>query len=133
VTVADSLSRPPRSLGLTPLIDVVFILLIFFMLSTAFTRESGLTLAPERRASQAPTADRFIIAVAADGTVRLRGTALDLPQLAARLRPLLRVSPAPAVVVAAEDGAPWRLLVAAIDAAKAGGADRVSVRREARQ
>ncbi|MCK5729080.1 MAG: biopolymer transporter ExbD, partial [Methylococcales bacterium] len=36
--------RPPLEINLTPMIDVVFLLLIFFMVSTTFTKETGLNL-----------------------------------------------------------------------------------------
>lgn len=68
--------RPRRSVNLTPLIDVVFILLMFFMLTSTFSQwRSVELLAPV--ASQAPSADiASILVLGADDTLRLDGSNL---------------------------------------------------------
>ncbi len=71
--------QEPLSINLTPLIDVVFLLLIFFMVTTTFTRETQLEVSlPE--ASSAQTAsqeqDRIDIVINADGQFRVNGQAL---------------------------------------------------------
>lgn len=72
--------RRPHEVGidLTPLIDVVFLLLIFFMVSTTFIRESRLEIElPEASASAQPEADAPLeISISSDGKVAVDGQAL---------------------------------------------------------
>ncbi len=61
--------REELEIGLTPLIDVVFILLIFFMVTTTFDRSSELRIElPDATAQEKPTQDRVLeIAIDAEG------------------------------------------------------------------
>ncbi len=65
-------------INLTPLIDVVFLLLIFFMVSTTFTRETQLSIdLPEAKGQPKPeNAEQIEIQVAEAGTYRVNGQAL---------------------------------------------------------
>jgi biopolymer transport protein ExbD len=70
--------RDELAINLTPLIDVVFLLLIFFMVSTTFTRETQLTIdLPEAQGQQKETVDEQIeILVDESGNYRVNGEAL---------------------------------------------------------
>ncbi len=53
--------RPPLEITLTPMIDVVFLLLIFFMVTTTFTRETGLNInLPEAKGEETPDDNKSI-------------------------------------------------------------------------
>lgn len=53
--------RPPLEITLTPMIDVVFLLLIFFMVTTTFTRETGLNInLPEAKGDEVPDENKAI-------------------------------------------------------------------------
>ncbi len=70
---------PEASVELTPLIDVVFLLLIFFMVSTTFTRETQLTIdLPEATAAQPsePKPDVIEVLISANGEYAINGRAL---------------------------------------------------------
>lgn len=64
--------------NLTPLIDVVFLLLIFFMVSTSFTKETHLKIdLPEAVATPAdPSSDRIEVVVNSDGNYAVNGKEL---------------------------------------------------------
>ena len=66
------------SVNLTPLIDVVFLLLIFFMVSTTFTRESHLEIVlPEANAEPAEVqAEQVDVVIGADGSISVNGRPL---------------------------------------------------------
>ena len=70
--------RRPLEINLTPLIDVVFLLLIFFMVSTTFTRETQLRVdLPEAVANPSETvADELVVLVEADGSYAINGERL---------------------------------------------------------
>jgi len=66
------------SINLTPLIDVVFLLLIFFMVTTTFTKETHLTVTlPESNGEAQPqNKDPLIVMIGADGSYGVNGKAL---------------------------------------------------------
>lgn len=75
--------KAEESINLTPLIDVVFLLLIFFMVSTTFTKETHLTVdLPEAVGDLQPTVvDQIEIVVDAQGNYSVNGTMLVNKQL----------------------------------------------------
>lgn len=75
--------RPALELGMTPLIDIVFLLLIFFMLTSSFVVNEGIQvdLPVTESPHSMPGEDSVVITVRPDGTILLRGklmTSLEL-------------------------------------------------------
>jgi len=89
-----SRAREEPEVNLTSLIDVVFLLLIFFMVSTSFVKESRLTITLPEAASEAPAAqaDRLEVAITAAGTLLVNGRELVNNSPATLRRALLEVS-----------------------------------------
>lgn len=85
--------------GLTSLIDVIFLLLLFFMLSSTFSRYSKLDLGVAGAGSGAGERPKLIIALSQDGLVRLNGQATQPDDLSAALEPFLLKGVKSAVVV----------------------------------
>lgn len=107
---------------LSPLIDVVFILLIFFIVTTVFVRESGLEVDKPRAVSTTDLDKNIVIlAISARGEVVHGGTSIGLSGVRGTLSPLLRARPRP-VLVQADAAVPTELLVKVIDQAKLAGA-----------
>lgn len=116
--------REPVDINLAPLIDVVFILLLFFVVTTTFTRETQLKVdlpeavsgTPPEAAVKAP----LEILVASDGSFALNGKSLVANDLAA-LMEALRVESAGdqslPVMLSADAQAPHQAVVTAMDAA----------------
>jgi biopolymer transport protein ExbD len=117
-------------LGLTPLIDVVFILLIFFMLSTVFARESGLTVTAPANGAAAPQTHSVHIKLTTNGGILFKGAAHNLRTLTQRLKPAFRDRPEMPVIVSSQSDASYQRMVAVLDALKAAGAARIAVREE---
>lgn len=67
--------RPPLEITLTPMIDVVFLLLIFFMVTTTFNRQSEIKInLPEAQGDEAEAAEKMIIlTIDADGLYFISG------------------------------------------------------------
>ncbi len=119
-------------INLTPLIDVVFLLLIFFMVSTSFERPSVLRIdLPEASTSETenlPTVVEFI--VSEDGRLFVGDDELvDQRQatVQAALAERFRQTPDAVLVVRADGEAPHRLVVRVLDSAAAEGIRRVSI------
>jgi len=118
--------RPPRRPSLTPMIDVVFLLLVFFMLAARFGTEAGLPLvlgAPDAGAEwHGPPR---LVDVTPEGQ-RLNGVAADLPALLAGLSGLV-AGPDDPVLLRAREGATLQRVIAVFEALTAAGHRRVVV------
>ena len=125
-------TRDDLSVNLTPLIDVVFLLLIFFMVSTTFTRETQLSVdLPEATGLQRDEVDRQVeILIDEQGQYRVNGR----PLLDTRLRTLqaamYEVSQGDTtlpLVISADADAAHQAVVRAMDAAGQMGFSRLSI------
>ena len=117
--------RPARRrIGLTPLIDVVVLLLIFFMLAASFSREVAVDLSGVAGAAGYDGPPR-LVDVAPEG-VRLNGVAVDEASLAEALAPLM-AGPGDIVVVRPRDGADVQRLVDVLDALSRAGLQSLAV------
>jgi biopolymer transport protein ExbD len=115
--------RDAPEVNLTPLIDVVFLLLIFFMVSTTFSRDSELgielpeaTLPPEER-----DPEHVEVAIDAQGRFYIDGRQLLNTQLVTVKQALSEATAertAPVVVVSADGQTPHQSVVTVMDAAR---------------
>ncbi len=117
----------PVDINLSPLIDVVFLLLIFFVVTAVFTQESGVEL-DTPRALSARDADRHSlrIALTRDGRILHAGRDLSLDSVRSLVARRLRERAVP-VLLEADSSAPTGRLVELYDECKRGGAEQVLV------
>jgi len=120
------------SINLTPLIDVVFLLLIFFMVSTTFTRETRLAVnLPEADGEPAQDARQVIeISVSRSGGYAIDGRPLVNAQLSTLMQGLEEVSRGDrttALVLIADADATHQSVVTAMDAIGQSGFSRLSI------
>lgn|SRR5690606_2383142 len=116
--------RPGVSLSLTPLIDVVFMLLLFFMLSTQFAHWRTMMLDAADASGTATSDERGVeLWLRDDGSADLDGQPLRLDELASRVGPATTVP----IVVRAEGTVPLQRIVDALDALRATGVRGVSL------
>jgi len=125
------------SINLTPLIDIVFLLLIFFMVSTTFNKETKLEIAlPEAGAQGAPdlSPSRLILAITAGGEYQLavesKSEASEFQTVqAGELRVFLRVAAEKhreaVLVLKADAKTTHQAVVWALDAARKAGIEKV--------
>ena len=118
---------------LTPMIDVVFLLLIFFMVSTTFIRETQLELElPEASGElQQPEEQSIVITIAEDGTYAVNDQALVNSQLATLMRALRQQigegNASRQLIITADANATHQAVVRAMDAAGQLGLTRLSI------
>ncbi|HJP36183.1 MAG: biopolymer transporter ExbD [Gammaproteobacteria bacterium] len=117
--------------NLTPLIDVVFLLLIFFMVSTTFVRESEieLTLPEASEEVRENPLDTIEIAIDAHGRYFVNGNALINTQIGTIRQALNEVRPTdaePVVIISADAGATHQAVVTVMDAARQVGLTRIT-------
>ncbi len=127
---------PPRpeepDVNLTPMIDVVFLLLLFFMVSTSFIRESSLKVdLPEATGQQTEQVDEAIdIIISSQGHFSLGDTivnAKDATRLAEVLKQLAQNNPDPHIIISADAEAEYQLIVTAMDTAQQLGYTRLTL------
>jgi len=116
--------RDEVGLDMTPLIDVVFLLLIFFMLTANFTQAQRLKVdlpkAEHGESSQDQSKD-WTIEIDGEGHYALNGEAVDPEQLEFRLNELPGRTDETVLLIRAHDQARHLAVVKALDAAKAAG------------
>jgi biopolymer transport protein ExbD len=118
--------------NLTPLIDVVFLLLIFFMVSTTFTKENHLSIdLPEASAEQQPVAtNRLEIIITASGSYSINDKCLINNQLDTLKRGLVKAANGEEglpVTITADANTPHQAVVRAMDAAGQTGFVNLSI------
>ena len=112
--------RPPARISLTPLIDVVFILLVFFMLASNFFDWRAIPLQSAGSGAGGAMRGALLVEVTPQGP-RLAGEALSLPDLAARLLARRADDPDMPILIRPRGGAETGALVAVLDRLAADG------------
>ena len=125
-------SKEMVEVNLTPLIDVVFLLLIFFMVSTTFTKENHLSIdLPEASAEQQPVAtNRLEIIITASGSYSINGKTLINNQLDTLKRGLMKAANGEEglpVTITADANTPHQAVVRAMDASGQTGFVNLSI------
>jgi len=120
------------AINLTPLIDVVFLLLIFFMVTTTFTRDTRLTVnLPEADAQQAEAVpDQIEVLVSQAGRYSVNERVLNDTEAAALSRALLEVAAGDRsrpILLIADAEATHQAVVTAMDAIGQAGFNRLSI------
>jgi biopolymer transport protein ExbD len=119
-------------INMSPLIDMVFILLIFFIVTTTFVEEAGVEV-DKPAAASATQLDKnsIIIAVTADGKVIYGGKEIGVGGVRPLVARLSDREPLP-VIIQPDQATPAGLLVRVIDEAKLGKAKNVSIATDQR-
>lgn len=112
----------------SPLIDMVFILLIFFMVTTTFVKDMKLDLNRPSAAS-ASKADSKVVRVYIDktGQVYIDNQPVQLWAIQSKLRDLLRTATEKSVLVISDDSIPVETLIDVVDECRMSGAKDVAV------
>ncbi len=127
---------PQRSedpdVNLTPMIDVVFLLLLFFMVSTSFIRESSLKVDLPEASGQALVAQEkaIDIVINADGQFIINNVTLDNPspeQLSSQLQQIVGENDDPHIIISADANTEYQNIVTAMDTAQQLGYTRLTL------
>jgi len=115
-------------IDMTPMLDVVFIMLIFFIVTTSFVKESGVTVDKP----YAPTASMkknasIFVAIKEEGTIWISKKEVDIKNLRSLIEDIRLENPEGQVVIQSDKRAKSGVLLKTIDAIKAAGVKDVSV------
>ncbi len=116
------------AINLTPLIDMVFILLIFFAVNSTFVKFPGVDVEqPVAKTATVQQASTILIAVTASGEVWIDKKKVDVRRLRGVVEQMLVESPDASVVVLSDEDARTGVVVEVIDQARLAGAAKVAL------
>ena len=117
-------------INITPMLDIVFIMLIFFIVTTSFVKEKGLEVS---RPSNSPPKEivkkkgPIVVKIDANGNISMKGRMLERRAVEANLEREKAEKPDSPLIIAAHPDADTEALVIILDAAEAVGVSSVSV------
>lgn len=128
----DASSGEASEINISPLIDVVFILLIFFIVTTVFVEETGIEVEKPRASTQRDLEkNSILIGITRDGRVFHGGREIGISGVRSVVARLLEQSIQP-VILQADRGTPTETTVSVMDEAKRAGTPHVFISTEAR-
>jgi biopolymer transport protein TolR len=114
-------------INITPLVDVVLVLLIIFMV-TAPVLQSGIELnVPKTRTVKEITEERLVVSINKQQRVFLGNDAVNINEIGARLRQKIRDPQHQAIFVRADEDVPFGAFATVMDAVKSSGITNVSI------
>jgi len=117
--------------NLTPMLDVVFIMLIFFIVTASFVKEAGIEVTrPPAATATRQERGNIIVAITADNQIWIDRRAVNAKSLRANIERLHAENPQGAVVIQADEKSENGLLVRVMDAARQAGITNVSLAAE---
>ena len=114
--------------NMTPMLDVVFIMLIFFIVTASFVKEAGVEVNRQQASTAEPKESaNLFIAITDNGQIWMDKRVIDVRAVRANIERLHAENPQGAVVIQADKNSKNGLLVQVLDAAKAAGVQNVSL------
>ncbi|MEZ4280919.1 MAG: biopolymer transporter ExbD [Myxococcota bacterium] len=127
----SSAANASAEVDLTPMLDVVFIMLIFFIVTASFVKEAGVDVTrPPAVTSEPKDKGNILIAITESGQIWIDRRAVDASSLQAHIERLHGENPQGAIVVQADKNSQNSLLVTVMDAARDAGVTQISIAAE---
>jgi biopolymer transport protein ExbD len=124
----ESSADEENEINLTPMLDVVFIMLIFFIVTASFIKEAGIDV----NRPDAPTAERvedanILVAISANDEIWIDRRLVDPRAVRANIERLHAENPKGSVVIQADKKSTNEMLVTVMDASRAAGVYNISI------
>lgn len=104
---------------MTPMLDIVFILLIFFIVTTSFVKELGIeVLKPESKTTETINKPNMVINISEDGLIRFNNKLVDIERVPSRISQFLAKNDTTTVLLIPEADVSYDLVVAVMDKIK---------------
>ena len=128
ISAARRSNRTVRELNIAPLIDMVFILLIFFLVTTSFVKETGIDVnRPTASTAVSQTKATILVAIDADNRIFVDHREIDVRAVRANVERALAENPEGAVVVVADKASSTGTAIMVMDGCRMAGAKNVSL------
>ncbi len=116
------------AVDITPMLDVVFILLIFFIVTASFVKESGIDVSrPQAQTAVNQDSATIMVGIRSDDSVWIANRKLAISNVRPTLERLHAENPQGGVVIQADKDSRTEILVGVMDAARAAGIEDVAI------
>jgi biopolymer transport protein ExbD len=115
---------------MTPMLDIVFIMLIFFIVTTSFIKENGIEIVrPTNNQSDSPPSPTspIVIRISDLGDVSIGGRLVDVASVQSNVQAEVSKKPKAALIIQVGEKAATGILVSVVDQAKSAGVAQVTV------
>jgi len=115
-------------IDMTPMLDVVFIMLIFFIVTTSFVKEAGVDVnRPSAKTAEQQSRGNIMIAIRPNGEIWMDKRQVDIRSVRANIERMRAENPEGTVVVLADQLSYTGILVEVMDQVRLGGVSNVSI------
>lgn len=113
---------------LTPMIDVVFIMLIFFIVTTSFVRETGIDVnRPSAATAEKKSKGNILVAIRPNGDIWIDKRQIDIRAVKANIQRLAAKSPQSSVIIQSDADAKTGILVRVMGQIRLAGVQNISI------
>jgi biopolymer transport protein ExbD len=117
-----------NEVDLTPMIDIVFIMLIFFIVTTSFVKESGVDVnRPTASTAEKKSKGNILIAIRPNGDIWIDKREIDIRAVKANVQRLIAKSPQSSVIIQSDTDAKTGVLVRVMDQIRLAGVENISI------
>ena len=118
-------------LNITPLIDVLFILIIFFVVTSTFLEQPGIKLAlPEAKKTDLEKIEKAVLFITANKKIFFRNKEITLENLGPMLKDAMEESLDGSLIISADKKVPHGLVVKVMDIARQNGVKKIVIATE---
>lgn len=121
-------AQQSSEINISPLIDLIFLLLIFFMVTTSFVKETGIEVdRPSANSAELKEQGNILIGVSAANTVHMEGSQIDIRAVRANVARALAENPEGSVIIVSDKVSEAGVVIDVMDQCRLAGASDVSL------
>ena len=118
-------------INITPMLDIVFIMLIFFIVTTSFIKETGIDVnRPQAQTALPRERGNILIAVSGGNQIWMQKKQVDLGQVRALVEGALAENPESSVIIIADEEADTGIVIDIMDQVRLGGVSHIALAAE---
>jgi biopolymer transport protein ExbD len=122
------LDEEEAGINITPMLDIVFIMLIFFIVTTSFVKETGIEVnRPDAQTAVRNERGNILIAITESGDIWMDKRKIDVRAVRANVERMLAERPEGAVIVQADKFSQAGVMVTVMDQVRLAGVENVSI------
>jgi biopolymer transport protein ExbD len=127
-TISRRRNRKGTELNMSPLIDMIFILLLFFIVTTSFVKEAGVDVQrPVAATAQTKESTNLVLAITENNILYIEGKPVDIRSLRGYMERFVMQNPTGSVVIAADKDSRSGTIITSLDACRLAGVKNLSV------
>ena len=116
------------NIDMTPMLNIVFIMLIFFIVTTSFVKEAGIDVSrPSAKTAEKKSQGNVLIAIRSNGEIWIDKRQVDIRSVRASVERLRAANPEGSVVIIADKASETGRFVEVMDQVKLAGVENISI------